>query len=182
MSYRCGTRNSSKERCSSAWPATAAARRSTSARARASRESRAAHAAEARALTRLRERTTGARPDIFRRARPARMEFEQGCSSVGRASASKSECRGFESCHPCQRYAPPQAACRWAYELLVSGFVPRWWNGRHAVLRGQCSFGRVSSNLTLGTIESTGAVAKWQGRALQKLHRRFESGRRLHNN
>ena len=31
-------------------------------------------------------------------------------------------------------------------------YVPRWWNGRHAVLRGQCPFGRVSSNLTLGTI------------------------------
>ncbi len=41
--------------------------------------------------------------------------------------------------------------------------VPRWWNGRHAVLRGQCPFGRVSSNLTLGTIscQSRGAMAKW---------------------
>ena len=76
----------------------------------------------------------------------------QGCSSVGRASASKSECRGFESCHPCHNALPkPSAACRRMRGLRTIGRVPRWWNGRHAVLRGQCSFGRVSSNLTLGT-------------------------------
>ena len=26
----------------------------------------------------------------------------EGCSSVGRASVSKTECREFEPCHPCQ--------------------------------------------------------------------------------
>ena len=88
------------------------------------------------------------------------IEGPQGCSSVGRASASKSECRGFESCHPCQtlflrsRGVGPARLPQARVLPTIDGLGPGGGTGRHAVLRGQCPSGRVSSNLTLGTSSS----------------------------
>ena len=56
-------------------------------------------------------------------------------------------------------------ACRKGMETHSIWFEPRWWNGRHAVLRGQCSFGRVSSNLTLGT---TTPISRRRGQVVRQ--------------
>ena len=53
--------------------------------------------------------------------------FLYGCSSVGRASVSKTECRGFESLHLCHLYlgiAQPGSA-------LVLGTRGRWFESSY---------------------------------------------------
>ena len=74
------------------------------------------------------------------RAGVARLGGAQECSSAGRAAVSKTAGRGFESLHSCQRR--PSGAARPGR----GGGI-----GRHAVLRGRCPQGRMSSSLILGT-------------------------------
>ena len=38
--------------------------------------------------------------------------------------------------------------------------MPKWWNGRHAAFRAQCSQGRVGSNPTFGTRRKHGLGAR----------------------
>src|SRR3970282_2105222 len=63
------------------------------------------------------------------------------------APPAKSPFRPFHKAKPSLKRLPQASPAP-----RIGHDVPRWWNGRHAVLRGQCLYGRVSSNLTLGTI------------------------------
>ena len=64
---------------------------------------------------------------------------------------------------------------------------PRWWNGRHAVLRGPWAFARVGSSPALGTSQINAVDGNATGRRSQVVKaevcktsiRRFESARRL---
>ena len=74
------------------------------------------------------------------------IEGPQGCSSVGRASASKSECRGFESCHPCQTLflRSGSGAAVWLADGSLAAYDrwsgPRWWNRQTRCLEGAVPF------------------------------------------
>ena len=79
-----------------------------------------------------------------------------GCGSVGRASPCQGEGRGFKSRHPLEHLQKRHG------RKLERYYPPSF-----------ICLGRPSR-------QTRGGIAKWQGRGLQNLHPRFESGCRLH--
>lgn len=84
----------------------------------------------------------------------------EGCSSVGRASVSKTECREFEPCHPCQNLLNTMFRRFYYVQLLYIAFMYNIHGNEKRMIVELLSERRFAYVISIGAFDAAG-----QGRA-----------------